>query len=135
MNSAPSPEEVEDPLGGIEKTPTPEATIEAVTLKPVVDAYCDAMRKKDEAGLRAVYSRATVQSFERDMRSEGIATLVEFLETGLVPRFPTAILSTGLMLLAALNLFTGLILDTVVRGRQEVRRLAYLSHPAPGGAL
>jgi len=58
-----------------------------------------------------------------------------YLETHQVPRFPTAILSTGLMLLAALNLFTGLILDTVVRGRQEVRRLAYLSHPAPGGAL
>lgn len=57
-----------------------------------------------------------------------------YLETHQVPRFPTAILSTGLMLLAALNLFTGLILDTVVRGRQEVRRLAYLALPAPGNA-
>ena len=56
-----------------------------------------------------------------------------YLETGLVPRFPTALLSTGLVLLAALNLFAGLILDTVVRGRREVRRLAYLGHRAPGG--
>lgn len=59
--------------------------------------------------------------------------IVTFIDTGLVPRFPTAILVTGLMILAALNGFTGLILDTVVRGRREVRRLAYLAHPAPGG--
>ncbi|MBR0551968.1 glycosyltransferase family 2 protein [Stakelama marina] len=55
-----------------------------------------------------------------------------YLHTGLVPRFPTAILVTGLMILASLSGFTGLILDTVVRGRREVRRLAYLAHPAPG---
>jgi glycosyltransferase involved in cell wall biosynthesis len=59
--------------------------------------------------------------------------IVTFAQTGLVPRFPTAILVTGLMILAALNGFCGLILDTVVRGRREVRRLAYLAHPAPGG--
>jgi len=57
---------------------------------------------------------------------------VTYAETGLVPRFPTAILATGLMILAFLNLFAGLILDTVVRGRREVRRLAYLSFPAVG---
>ena len=51
--------------------------------------------------------------------------------TGLVPRFPTAILVTGLMILAALCVFAGLILDTVVRGRREVKRLAYLQLPAP----
>jgi len=62
-----------------------------------------------------------------------IPIVLTYLETGLVPRLPTAILATGLMLLAALNGFCGLILDTVVRGRREVRRLAYLSHPAPGG--
>jgi glycosyltransferase involved in cell wall biosynthesis len=61
-----------------------------------------------------------------------IPLVMTFLETGLVPRFPTAILATGLMILAALNGFCGLILDTVVRGRREVRRLAYLSYPAPG---
>jgi glycosyltransferase involved in cell wall biosynthesis len=57
---------------------------------------------------------------------------VTYLETGLVPRFPTAILATGLTILAALSFFAGLILDTVVRGRREVRRLAYLAHTAPG---
>ena len=61
-----------------------------------------------------------------------VPLLFTYLETGLVPRFPTAILSTGLMILAALNGMCGLILDTVVRGRLEVRRLAYLAYPAPG---
>lgn len=56
---------------------------------------------------------------------------ITYAETGLVPRIPTAILITGLMILAALCLFSGLILDTVVRGRREVRRLAYLAHAAP----
>jgi glycosyltransferase involved in cell wall biosynthesis len=55
-----------------------------------------------------------------------------YLNTGLVPRFPTAILATGLMILASLSFFAGLILDTVVRGRREMRRLHYLSFPAPG---
>lgn len=57
---------------------------------------------------------------------------ITYAQTGLVPRFPTAILVTGLMILAALSGFAGLILDTVVRGRREVRRLAYLAYPAPG---
>jgi glycosyltransferase involved in cell wall biosynthesis len=61
-----------------------------------------------------------------------VPLVMTFLQTGLVPRFPTAILATGLMILAALNGFCGLILDTVVRGRREVRRLAYLAQPAPG---
>jgi glycosyltransferase involved in cell wall biosynthesis len=61
-----------------------------------------------------------------------IPLIVTFMETGLVPRLPTAVLVTGLMILAFLNIFCGLILDTVVRGRREVRRLAYLSQPAPG---
>tara|TARA_B100000678_G_scaffold289766_1_gene301110 strand:- start:558 stop:1481 length:924 start_codon:yes stop_codon:yes gene_type:complete len=61
-----------------------------------------------------------------------VPLLLTYAKTGLVPRFPTAILATGLMILAALNLFTGLILDTVVRGRREVRRLAYLGQRAPG---
>ncbi|MGZ8312409.1 MAG: glycosyltransferase family 2 protein [Allosphingosinicella sp.] len=62
-----------------------------------------------------------------------IPLFVTFAETGLVPRFPTAILATGLMILAALSFFAGLILDTVVRGRREIRRLHYLSLPAPPG--
>jgi glycosyltransferase involved in cell wall biosynthesis len=58
---------------------------------------------------------------------------VTYVHTGLVPRFPTAILVTGLMILAFMSFMCGLILDTVVRGRREVRRLAYLALPAPGG--
>lgn len=56
-----------------------------------------------------------------------------FRETGLVPRFPTAILATGLVIIAVLSFFAGLILDTVTRGRREMRRLAYLTYPAPTG--
>ncbi len=56
---------------------------------------------------------------------------VTYANTGLVPRLPTAVLSTGLMILAFLALFSGIILDTVVRGRREVRRLAYLALPPP----
>ena len=61
-----------------------------------------------------------------------IPLAITYARTGLVPRFPTAILATGLTLLAALSFFTGLILDTVVRGRREVRRLHYLGLPAVG---
>ena len=57
---------------------------------------------------------------------------VTYFETGLVPRLPTAILVTGMVIVAVLAFFAGLILDTVTRGRRELRRLAYLSQPAPG---
>ena len=57
---------------------------------------------------------------------------VTYYQTHLVPRFPTAILVTGLVIVAALSLFAGLILDTVVHARREIRRLAYLALPAPG---
>jgi hypothetical protein len=56
--------------------------------------------------------------------------ILTYAQTGLVPRFPTAILVTGLAIVACLCFFAGLILDTVVRGRREMRRLAYLSLPA-----
>lgn len=56
----------------------------------------------------------------------GVQLWIEFVETGLVPRFPSAILATGLMLSAFLSLVCGLVLDTVTRGRQEMKRLAYL---------
>ena len=59
--------------------------------------------------------------------------IMTYAHTGLVPRFPTAVLATGLVIVAFLCFFTGLILDTVVRGRREVRRLAYLALPAVGG--
>jgi hypothetical protein len=58
--------------------------------------------------------------------------LVEtYLETGLVPRFPTAILATGTMLLGFLSLFCGLVLDTVTLSRREAKRMRYLEIPAP----
>ncbi len=59
----------------------------------------------------------------------GAPLLLTYLETGLVPRFPTAILATGLMLLAALSLGIGLVLDSIARGRLEQKRLIYLSMP------
>jgi glycosyltransferase involved in cell wall biosynthesis len=61
-----------------------------------------------------------------------IPLVVTYLHTGLVPRVPTAILVTGMTIIAVLCFFAGLILDTVTRGRREVRRLAYLSLAAPG---
>jgi len=96
-------------------------------------------------GLRILGTIATLYRVERPTRFFGlIAALlagaglvlaaplaVTYAETGLVPRLPTAILATGLTILAALNLFAGLILDTVVRGRREVKRLAYLQLPSP----
>ncbi len=57
--------------------------------------------------------------------------LPTYLATGLVPRYPTAVLATGLVLLASLSFTCGLILDTVTRGRQEAKRIAYLSIPGP----
>jgi glycosyltransferase involved in cell wall biosynthesis len=62
-----------------------------------------------------------------------IPIFVTYLQQGLVPRIPTAILSTGLMLLAFLSIAAGLILDTVTRGRREMKLIAYLEQPPPGG--
>lgn len=61
-----------------------------------------------------------------------IPLLITYLETGLVPRFPTAILSTGIMTLAAISAVSGLILENVTLGRREVRRMHYLSYPQHG---
>ena len=60
-----------------------------------------------------------------------IPLILTYLDTGLVPRFPTAILVTGMTIVAVLCFFAGLILDTVTRGRREMRRLAYLAQPGP----
>jgi len=57
---------------------------------------------------------------------------ITYLEEGVVPRLPTAVLSTGLMILAMLSLSSGLVLDTVTRGRREMKLLAYLAQPAAG---
>ena len=64
-----------------------------------------------------------------------VPLVLTYLDTGLVPRLPTAILITGMTIVAVLCFFTGLILDTVTRGRREVRRLAYLAHHAPRAPL
>jgi glycosyltransferase involved in cell wall biosynthesis len=60
-----------------------------------------------------------------------IPLVITYLHTGLVPRVPTAILVTGITIVAVLCFFAGLILDTVTRGRRELRRMAYLSLEAP----
>ena len=61
-----------------------------------------------------------------------IPVIETFLETGLVPRMPTAVLASSIMLLGFLSLTCGLILDTVTHGRREMKRLAYLTIAAPG---
>jgi len=58
-----------------------------------------------------------------------VPLVITYVHTGLVPRVPTAILVTGMTVVAVLCFFAGLILDTVTRGRREVRRLAYLALP------
>jgi glycosyltransferase involved in cell wall biosynthesis len=60
-----------------------------------------------------------------------IPIIITFMREGLVPRVPTAVLSTGLMLLGFLSIASGLILDTVTRGRRELKLLAYLAQRAP----
>jgi hypothetical protein len=60
-----------------------------------------------------------------------VPIFITFAATGEVPRFPTAILSTGLMLMATLSFYAGLVLDTVTRGRREQKLLHYLMQRAP----
>ncbi|MGE0285170.1 MAG: glycosyltransferase family 2 protein [Bradyrhizobium sp.] len=61
-----------------------------------------------------------------------IPIVITYLEQGVVPRLPTAVLSTGLMVVAMLAVSSGLVLDTVTRGRREIKLLAYLSQPPVG---
>lgn len=96
-------------------------------------------------GIRIVRTIGTLIKEERPLWFFGLAALalallslglfvpvlLEYWQTGLVPRFPTAILSASIMLLAFLSLTCGLILDSVTRARQELKRLAYLAIPAP----
>jgi hypothetical protein len=62
-----------------------------------------------------------------------IPIFITYIQEGLVPRLPTAVLSSGLMLLAFLSIAVGLILDTVTRGCRGLKLLAYLALRAPGG--
>jgi glycosyltransferase involved in cell wall biosynthesis len=61
-----------------------------------------------------------------------IPILITYMQEGLVPRLPTAVLATGLMLVGFLSIACGLILDTVTRGRREAKLIAYLALRAPG---
>ncbi len=96
-------------------------------------------------GLRILAMIARLYRSERPLRFFSVLSLViaavsivlavpiviTFWEQGVVPRLPTAVLSTGLMILACITLACGLILDTVTRGRREMKLLAYLAQPAP----
>jgi len=96
-------------------------------------------------GFRILFMIGKLVKEERPLKSFGIAGIVlalislivavpvfvTFYETGLVPRLPTAILAAALMILAFLSITCGLILETVTRGRREMKRLAYLTYPAP----
>src|SRR5664279_199179 len=62
-----------------------------------------------------------------------VPVFITYLEQGVVPRLPTAVLSTGLMIVAMLSVSSGLVLDTVTRGRREMKLLAYLSQPPVSG--
>jgi len=75
-------------------------------------------------GLIAVLLALTSAAF-------GTSILIEFIQTSKVPRLPTALLATGLMVIAFLALMSGLILDTVTRGRWEAKRMAYLALRGP----
>ena len=61
----------------------------------------------------------------------GLPVVAQFMRTGLVPRLPTAVLALGLELLGFLAIASGLVLDSVARGRREMKRLAYLAVPGP----
>ena len=65
----------------------------------------------------------------------GVPVVNEFAHTGLVTRFPTAILAVSIQIVAFLCLASGMILKSVQQARQEARRLAYLQiAPPPGPA-
>lgn len=100
-----------------------------------------------EDGVRIVRNMITLFRQERPLQFYGamsavlaavaialsIPLFITYVETGLVPRLPTAILSSALVVLACLGVVCGLILDTVTRGRQEAKRLSYLSFRSTNG--
>jgi hypothetical protein len=132
-----------------------ELTVHALELKLPVAEESTPFKERPEGsesklstfrdGLRILFTMLRLFSAERpllfySLMAAGFAVVavvlaiplfVTYAETGLVPRLPTAVLSTGLMLLAALSFFAGLILDTVSRGRREIRLLAYLAQRTP----
>ena len=135
-----------------------ELTVHALELKMAVGETATPFKERPEGshsklstvrdGIRIVSTMGRLFAAERPLAFYSIIAtvlalasvlialplLATYAQTGLVPRFPTAILSTGLMLLAALSLYAGLVLDTVTRGRRETKMLAYLAQPAPGNS-
>ena len=131
-----------------------ELTVHALALgMPIAEVATDYGARPDGShsklstwrdGLRILVTALKLFEKERPLIFFGILTLLfasasillalpivaEFLATGLVPRFPTAILATALMILAALSLSVGLIIDAITHARRELRRLAYLAIPA-----
>ena len=132
-----------------------EFTVHALELMLPVGEVVTAYKERPEGsasklrtysdGFRILRTIALLVQRERPLTFFGVAGLVlllaglgfflpvfvEYLQTGLVPRLPTAVLSTGLVLLSFLSFVCGLILDTVTRGRKEAKRIAYLSVPGP----
>ena len=130
-----------------------ELTVHALALEmPTMEMPCNFQNRLDGSesklhtfsdGFRILLTIATLLRQEKPLAVFSIASFIFFtsslilgyplietyLETSLVPRLPTAILTTGLMLGALGAMVCGLILDTVTRGRQEAKRLAYLSIP------
>ncbi|GHU09208.1 glycosyl transferase [Betaproteobacteria bacterium] len=99
-------------------------------------------------GLRILSTIIRLFAIERPLRFYGLLALVlvlvavglalplfpVYFATGQVPRFPTALLSTGLVILGALSFVTGLILETVTIGRREARHLHYLDYGVPSAS-
>ena len=136
-----------------------ELTVHALTLRlPIAEVDTSYFARPEGSasklntyrdGFRILRVMLTLFKNERPMAFFGLAALVlalvsialsipifiTFVETGLVPRFPTAILSASIMLLAFLSLACGFILDTVTRGRREMKRLHYLQTAAPQDRL
>lgn len=131
-----------------------ELTVHALELRMPTDEVATPYKDRPEGsvsklstfrdGFRVLWTILVMVKEERPMQffsllalffggsSLGLAwpVLVDYLATGLVPRFPTAILSMGLMILAFLSLTCGLILETVTRSRREMKRMRYLNIPA-----
>jgi glycosyltransferase involved in cell wall biosynthesis len=128
-----------------------EFTVHALELRMPVDEIAIAYRERPAGsasklhtirdGLRILRTIVVLVKEERPMQFFSVCgglillsglllavpVLIEFWETGLVPRLPTAVLSMGLVLLSFLSFSCGLILDSVARGRKEIKRLAYLA--------
>ena len=132
-----------------------ELTVHALELRMPVDEVMTAYKERPEGsesklstfrdGFRILRTIVRLTKEERPLQffaaagavlalsSVGLAVplFITYLETGLVPRIPTAVLVCALMILAFLSLACGLILDSVAHGRRELKRLHYLHLPAP----